>query len=108
MMNHGPEKLTPEQAHELAKTLHAQAPNIATALVRGWRTGHCAGCNHEFCNGESQTRGMLIEREGVALYTLCAKCAYRAPRDRKFRRRLESDAYRSLFNAGPDSVGGSA
>ena len=81
------------------------------ALVSGqrWRTGHCAGCNHEYRPDEAPAgEGMLIEPEGVALYTLCSRCFARVRRERKFRRQLERDARRSIFKAGPDDVGGVA
>lgn len=73
-----------------------------------WRAGHCAGCNHEYRVGERSAPGVLIEPEGIALYTLCNPCSFRIRRDRKFRRRVERDAYRALFGVGPDDVKGTA
>lgn len=82
--------------------------NIALVSNMTWHTGQCAGCNHQYRGGESFTPCFLAEPQGVCCYTLCEPCTFRWPRDRKFRRRLEREAYRSLFNAGPDDVGGSA
>jgi len=81
----------------------------ATTRELTWSTGHCAGCNHEYRNGERHAACGLWTwpGRGIALYTLCWKCAP-LTRNRKFRTRLRDDAYRSLFKAGPDDVGGSA
>lgn len=74
-----------------------------------WRTGHCAGCNHEYREDERNVASGLWtwHNVDVAMYTLCWRCAPRV-RNRKFRARIRYEAYRSLFMAGPDDIGGTA
>jgi hypothetical protein len=81
----------------------------AQVIPLNWDTGHCAGCNHEYRLDERPGgKGALIEPEGTVFYTLCEKCAPRWHGDRRFRRRLERDAYWTIFTAGPDDVAGTA
>lgn len=80
---------------------------VATGQV-SWRTGCCAACGHEYRSSERHAMsGMWIFNEGTALYTLCSRCTPRA-RKPKFRERIRSHAFRSLFRAGPDDVKGNA
>ena len=69
-------------------------------------TGRCAGCGRHYQADERPAyQGMLIEPQGVAIYTICWECGPRL-RSKKFRRWLERQAYRTIFGAGPDNVGG--
>jgi hypothetical protein len=72
-------------------------------------TGRCAGCNAEFTERNPAVGGgVVIEPQGMAGYQLCGVCEPRWHGDRKFRACLRKEAYRTIFGAGPDSVGGAA
>jgi hypothetical protein len=80
---------------------------VAADAVR--LTGRCAGCNKPFSVYRPAVGGgVLVEVQGTAAYHLCGRCAECWRSDNKFRQRLEREAFRTIFGAGPDQVGGVA
>jgi hypothetical protein len=90
----------------MLKNCTASAASIANLVGTVRLTGRCAGCNKEFSDrNPAVSGGLVIEAQGSAGYQLCAPCVERRHGDRKFRRRLKQEAYRTIFGAGPDQVG---
>ena len=72
------------------------------------KTGKCLGCGHRYEQEElPAARGMLIEPEGVVIYTLCASCEPQI-HDPKFRRHLNNVVYGAMFGADLLRMKGSA
>jgi hypothetical protein len=86
--------------------VNTAAQRIASTIAC---TGRCAGCNKEFTERNPVVGGgVLIEPQGAAGYQLCGICTPRLYGDRKFRARVQREAYRTIIGAGPDQVGGAA
>ena len=93
-------------ASDAVATVTNQAQRVLDAMAS---TCRCAGCDSKFSErNPAAGGGVLIQPEGVATYQLCEGCALRWHRKPKFRKRLQREAYRTIFGAGPDQVGGTA
>ena len=68
----------------------------------------CASCGVSFQPGEPIVRGEVYLAEGVVLYSNHRACDDRLLRDGRALDRFLHDAYRALYGAGPDDVGGIA
>jgi hypothetical protein len=70
---------------------------------------NCAGCNRNHREGEHYSPGLWVwpKLSALAFYSLCDKCLPRL-HEFEFGERIKQEAYRSLFDAGPDDVAGSA
>ena len=83
--------------------------HVTVALDSMRFTGRCAGCDKSFGTYRPAVGGgVLVQTQGTAAYQLCGRCAQCWRTDEKFRHRLEREAFRTIFGAGPDQVGGVA
>jgi hypothetical protein len=99
--------------HDLKSLTHLPLTEIlrrVTARELTWRAGHCAGCKRRYHEDEQPAgSGIWVWPllNGVVFYTLCGNCIPLTA-DPDFQERIREEAYRSLFEAGPDDVDGSA
>jgi hypothetical protein len=94
-------------------TPHQAVANPIAELVRTVDTialtSRCAGCDAKFTERNPAVgAGMVIEPQGSAGYQVCGICLPRLRRDPKFRARVQKECFRTIFGAGPDSVGGTS
>ena len=68
----------------------------------------CANCGRHFQAGERIHAAEAHFAVGTVLFRLCLTCGPALDHDPALRVRLAREAYRSLFNAGPDDVAGNA
>jgi hypothetical protein len=99
--------------HDLKSLTHLPLDEVIRRVTTGEltiRAGYCAGCGRKHPkNEQSVLSGMWVWPllDAVVFHSLCGECVPRM-HNPEFRERIRDEAYRSLFKAGPDDVGGAA